>query len=76
MIAYGRNFIANPDLVARFTHHQPLSQAHRETFYTGGAKGYIDYPEYAVAGVQVASATAVQPGEKFSETRAKLRNQG
>lgn len=76
MIAYGRNFIANPDLVARFTYHQPLSQAHRETFYTGGAKGYIDYPEYAVAGVQTVSATAVQPGEKFSETREKLRNQG
>lgn len=45
LIAFGRPFIPNPDLVERFRHNAPLAVAHKETFYEGGDKGYIDYPE-------------------------------
>lgn len=43
-IAFGRPFIANPDLVARLTVGAPLNAADPATFYGGGAAGYIDYP--------------------------------
>lgn len=43
-IAYGRPFIANPDLVERFRHGSALNAPDFKTFYTDGAKGYIDYP--------------------------------
>jgi N-ethylmaleimide reductase len=48
LIAFGRPFINNPDLVARFTHGSPLSAVlDANTFYTVGEKGYTDYPIYA-----------------------------
>jgi 2,4-dienoyl-CoA reductase-like NADH-dependent reductase (Old Yellow Enzyme family) len=43
-IAFGRTFLANPDLVARLKANAPLNQANPETFYTQGAEGYTDYP--------------------------------
>lgn len=43
-IAYGRLFIANPDLPERFRRGAPLNRHHRPTFYGGGAEGYTDYP--------------------------------
>lgn len=43
-VAFGKLFIANPDLVRRFFEHAPLNQWNSETFYAGGAVGYIDYP--------------------------------
>ena len=46
MVAYGKLFISNPDLVERFTHNAPLAEWDQDTFYTGGAKGYTDYPVY------------------------------
>jgi N-ethylmaleimide reductase len=45
MIAFGRPFIANPDLVERFRNDLPLApEAPRETWYGGGAEGYTDWP--------------------------------
>lgn len=44
LIAYGIPFISNPDLVERFRVGATLAPADRTTFYTGGEKGYIDYP--------------------------------
>ena len=44
LIAYGRPFIANPDLVQRFCHGDPLAVPDEDTFYHGGDKGYVDYP--------------------------------
>jgi N-ethylmaleimide reductase len=44
LVAYGVPFLANPDLVARFAKNAPLNTPDRDTFYTAGAKGYIDYP--------------------------------
>lgn len=43
-VAYGKLFIANPDLVRRFKENAPLNEPDTATFYTPGAKGYTDYP--------------------------------
>lgn len=43
-ISFGRAFLANPDLVKRLSDRTPLNAADRNTFYTQGAEGYIDYP--------------------------------
>jgi N-ethylmaleimide reductase len=44
LIAFGRPFIANPDLVSRFVENAALNQPNFDTFYTPGADGYTDYP--------------------------------
>jgi len=44
LIAFGRPFISNPDLVERLRSGAPLAEPDAETFYAGEAKGYIDYP--------------------------------
>lgn len=45
LIAFGRPFIANPDLVHRFEIGAPLNEPDHATFYEGGgANGYTDYP--------------------------------
>jgi len=47
LIAFGRPFINNPDLVKRMKNHWPLSQdLNPETFYSASEKGYTDYPVY------------------------------
>ncbi|MBE0494110.1 MAG: alkene reductase [Thiomicrospira sp.] len=43
-IAFGRSYIANPDLVERLRLDAPLNKPDPSTFYGGGAEGYIDYP--------------------------------
>ena len=47
LVAYGRLFIANPDLPQRFEQQAPLNDYERSTFYTQGEEGYIDYPTLA-----------------------------
>ncbi len=47
LIAFGRPFIANPDLVARLLARAPLNTPDPATMYGGGAGGYIDYPTLA-----------------------------
>jgi N-ethylmaleimide reductase len=44
LIAFGRPFIANPDLVERLRIGAPLATANAATIYGGGAEGYTDYP--------------------------------
>ena len=44
LIAFGRSFIANPDLVRRLRENAPLNKPDKDTFYGGGAHGYTDYP--------------------------------
>ena len=44
LIAFGRKFIANPDLPERFRLGADLNGAEPTTYYGGGAKGYTDYP--------------------------------
>lgn len=43
-VAFGRLFISNPDLVERLRRGAALTIAPRESYYGGGAKGYIDWP--------------------------------
>lgn len=43
-VAFGRDFISNPDLIARLQHKAELNPPRSETFYGGGAEGYTDYP--------------------------------
>ncbi len=47
LIAFGRPFLANPDLVARMQTDAPLNTPIEATFYVPGAKGYTDYPSLA-----------------------------
>ncbi|NLP64823.1 alkene reductase [Paraburkholderia sacchari] len=49
LIAFGRPFIANPDLPARLRGALPLNEADPSTFFGGDASGYIDYPAFARA---------------------------
>jgi N-ethylmaleimide reductase len=44
LIAFGKPFISNPDLVERLKRNAPLNEPDKSTFYGGGAKGYTDYP--------------------------------
>ncbi len=44
LIAFGRPFIANPDLVERFKSGAPLAEVDWSTVYAAGAEGYSDYP--------------------------------
>ena len=44
LVAFGKDFIGNPDLVARLYFDAPLNNSNRETFYGGGEQGYTDYP--------------------------------
>jgi N-ethylmaleimide reductase len=43
-VAFGRLFIANPDLPERFRLNSPLNPLDEATLYGGGVKGYTDYP--------------------------------
>jgi N-ethylmaleimide reductase len=59
LVSFGRLFIANPDLVERLKVNAPLNPLMEpETFYGGGAHGYIDYPALAQ------SQIAMHDGEK------------
>jgi N-ethylmaleimide reductase len=49
MVAFGRPFISNPDLVERLRRKAPLAELNRATLYGGGAEGYTDYPALDVA---------------------------
>ena len=44
LVAFGKPFISNPDLVRRLRENAPLNPPDQATFYGGGAKGYTDYP--------------------------------
>ena len=46
LIAFGRPYIANPDLVQRFADGAPLAEVDWETVYASGPRGYSDYPTY------------------------------
>jgi N-ethylmaleimide reductase len=61
VIAFGRKFIANPDLPERFRRRAPLNKDDPSTYYGGGAKGYTDYPS-------LAQERGEQPKECVDET--------
>ena len=47
LVAFGRPFIANPDLVRRLRESAPWNAVDKGTLYGGGEKGYTDYPALA-----------------------------
>ncbi len=52
-VAFGKLFLANPDLTRRLRENAPMNAPDRATFYGGGVKGYTDYPALADEGVAV-----------------------
>jgi N-ethylmaleimide reductase len=44
LVAFGKLYIANPDLVERLRDNAPLNMPDKSTFYGGGPEGYTDYP--------------------------------
>lgn len=44
LVAFGKLYISNPDLVERFTFDKEMAEWDENTFYVPGAKGYTDYP--------------------------------
>ncbi|QLG89490.1 alkene reductase [Chitinibacter bivalviorum] len=47
LVAFGRPFVANPDLVARLTRGEPLAALNPTQLFGGDERGYIDYPSYS-----------------------------
>lgn len=46
LIAFGRDYIANPDLEERFKNNWPLAERNNTLWYGDGAEGYTDYPHF------------------------------
>jgi 2,4-dienoyl-CoA reductase-like NADH-dependent reductase (Old Yellow Enzyme family) len=46
-VAFGKLFLANPDLPRRFSTGAALNEPKPETFYSPDAEGYVDYPALA-----------------------------
>ncbi|MET4101862.1 N-ethylmaleimide reductase [Roseovarius sp. MBR-78] len=49
LVAFGRPYIANPDLAERLAANAPLNEGDQATYYGGGAEGYTDYPTLETA---------------------------
>jgi len=49
LVAFGKPYIANPDLVRRLREDAPLNTPDKATFYGGGARGYTDYPTLSLS---------------------------
>ncbi|MCM4166344.1 N-ethylmaleimide reductase [Arenibacter antarcticus] len=49
LVAFGKPFISNPDLVERFEANVALTDWDQDTFYTPGTEGYLDYPKIVEA---------------------------
>jgi len=62
-VAFGRLFIANPDLPRRFELRAPLNRYDRSTFYGGGAKGYVDYPALTDIAATISDSTKITDAE-------------
>jgi N-ethylmaleimide reductase len=61
MIAFGRPFIGNPDLVERLRRNAPLVEADQATYYGGGAEGYTDYETLDGSKADVAALSGALP---------------
>src|SRR5690606_16718884 len=64
LVAFGRPFIANPDLVERLRNDWPPADGDNDTFYGGGAAGYTDYPAYRLE-AEPARNPGAGPRSKF-----------
>ena len=60
MIAFGRFFVANPDLVTRLQYNFPLTDFKGELLFGGDSRGYTDYPLHiALTPIQRSSVSFV-----------------
>jgi N-ethylmaleimide reductase len=50
LVSLGRAFLANPDLVQRLRSGAPINEADPATFFSGGERGYVDYPTLSTVG--------------------------
>lgn len=66
LIAFGRLYIANPDLVERLRAGAPLNVPDRATFFGGGTHGYTDYSFYASADLGSTEMAEPQAAPKSS----------
>lgn len=48
LVAYGKPYISNPDLVERFAQNVPLAPWNADTFYSQGIEGYLDYQKQTI----------------------------
>lgn len=65
-VSFGRLFIANPDLPARFQSGAPLGRPDHASFYGGDEHGYIDYPFF-----DEVTAEGIEPADQNHARRAK-----
>lgn len=71
LVAFGRAFVANPDLPHRLRHGLPLAEPRPGLFFGGGAEGYTDYP----AAGQVHDVLQVrEPAEGGEATKPAMRD--
>jgi N-ethylmaleimide reductase len=59
LVAFGRHFVANPDLPKRIQLGLPLNPYDRNTFYTFDARGYTDYPFYSESTLAVPASAGI-----------------
>ena len=52
LVAFGRPYIANPDLVERLATGAPLAEVDWQTVYASGPRGYTDYPAFRRAAAE------------------------
>jgi hypothetical protein len=71
LVAFGRYFVANPDLPKRIRLGLPLNAYDRDTFYTFDARGYTDYPFYEQRSQSVA-LTGRRPHSPTSAWRPEI----
>jgi len=67
LIAFGRLYIANPDLVERLRAGAPLNAPDRSTFFGGSARGYTDYPTMPPCPVDACAAVTRAPSAVITE---------
>ncbi len=74
-VAFGRSYIANPDLAERIAEDAPLNEPDPSTFYASGPKGYTDYPARELTeawSLPSAALTAVVPAFLCADEKSGL----
>lgn len=70
MVAFGKLFISNPDLVSRLRLNAPLAQLNSDTLYGGDSRGYTDYPSLNAVQGNKESGNHVAPSTASARRRA------
>lgn len=74
LVAFGRAYISNPDLVERFAQGADLNVPIRETFYTPGARGYTDYPRIGEGSTPETVSVDQRVSTRYGETRRRMKS--